>query len=96
MLIDKNITSGPVEFAVLVDNRVKIKENNTIDKYLNLNRELKNAVDHDNDCDANWLAWNRLQRYGKKNWKYWKLVENPPTIASRAHIGQNPEKGPRD
>ena len=39
----KKITCGLVEFAVPVGHRVEIKENETIDKYLDLTRELKSC-----------------------------------------------------
>ena len=42
-----------VGFAVPTGYRVKIKENKKIDKYMNLARELKKAVDHESDGDDN-------------------------------------------
>ena len=40
-----------VDFAVPADNRINLKENEKKEKYLNLAREIKKAVEHEiNDC----------------------------------------------
>ena len=53
-----------VEFAVLVDHRVKLKESKKRDKYLDLARELKKIVEHDSDdyINCNWCSWYSHQR----------------------------------
>ena len=48
-----------VDFAVLVDQRMKIKESDKRDKYLDLARELEMlCMDHegDGDTNCNWCA----------------------------------------
>ena len=52
--------SRPVDFAVPADHRVKIKESEKIDGYLDLAWELKNAVEYESDSDTNcsWCALN--------------------------------------
>ena len=42
-----------VDFAVPADHRVKMKENEKRDKYMNLARELKKAVEHNSDGNTN-------------------------------------------
>ena len=56
----KKRTCQIVNFAVLVDHRVKIKENEKIDKYLELARELKKTMEHegDGDINCNWCTQN--------------------------------------
>ena len=51
-----------MDFAVLADHRVKIEENEKRDKYLDLARELKKAVEHEsnNVTNCNWNVWNCL------------------------------------
>ena len=69
-----------MDFAVSADHRVKqknkkqkqnkqkTKQNKNIDKYLDLARELKRTVKHENDMDTNcnWCAWNGRQKVLKK------------------------------
>ena len=49
-----------MEFAIPVDHRVKNKELEKIDKYLDLSRELKKAMEHecDGNTNCNWCVWN--------------------------------------
>ena len=56
-----------MDFDILMDHRVKIKESKKIDKYLDLARE-KKAVKHEGDVDINciWCTWNGCKRFGKK------------------------------
>ena len=56
-----------VDFAIPVDNRVKIKESEKRVKYLDLAKELKKTVEHEGDSDTNcnWCTWNNPQRLGK-------------------------------
>ena len=49
-----------VDFSIPVDHRVKLKESEKRDKYLDLARELKKkTMKHENDGDTscNWRAW---------------------------------------
>ena len=41
-------------FVVLADNRMKIKESEKIDKYLDFARELKNTVEYERDGNTNY------------------------------------------
>ena len=41
-----------VDFAIPVNNRMKIKENKKSNKYSDLARELKKAMEHKGDCDT--------------------------------------------
>ena len=45
----KKRTGWKVDFVISPDNRVKLKESEKRDKYLNLARELKKAMEHDGD-----------------------------------------------
>ena len=49
-----------VDFAVPVDHRIKLKECEKKDKYLDLARELKKTMEHagDNYTNCNWCVWN--------------------------------------
>ena len=51
-------TCRKVDFGVPAAHWVKLKESEKRDKYLNLARELKKTMEHDNDCDTsfNWGA----------------------------------------
>ena len=56
-----------MDFAILADLRVKLKESETIDKYFDPARELKTNVEKgDGDTTGSWGAWNGLQRPGRK------------------------------
>ena len=86
-----------MEFDVPVDHRVKLKESEKKDKYLDLIRELKKTVEHENDdyTKCNWCSWYSHQRIdtrtrglGNKrasgNYPKYYIIE----------IGQNTEKSP--
>ena len=49
-----------VDFAVPADHRIKLKECEKRDKYLDLARELKKTMEHasDNYTYCNWCFWN--------------------------------------
>ena len=68
-MIKKKRTYHQVDFAVLVDHKVKIKENEKIDKYLDLTRELKKVAEHysdgDGDTNRSWCIWNGPRGAGK-------------------------------
>ena len=59
-----------MDFAVWVDNRVKIIENENRDKNLDLARELKKNKNYkhesDGDTNYNWCAWNDPQGLVKR------------------------------
>ena len=48
-----------MDFAILADYRVKLKESKKRAKYLDLVRELKKTVEHEGDSDiiSNWCSW---------------------------------------
>ena len=52
-----------VDFAVLVDYKVKIQEDQKRDKYLDLSREPRKAMEHGSDIDTNcnWYSLNNPQ-----------------------------------
>ena len=58
--IKKKRTCKIVDFAVPADHRIKLKECEKKDKYLDLARELKKTVEHagDNYTNCNWCVWN--------------------------------------
>ena len=49
-----------VDIAVPADHRIKLKECEKKDKYLDIARELKKTVEHagDNYTNCNWCIWN--------------------------------------
>ena len=49
-----------VDFAVPADHRIKLKECEKKDKYVDLARELKKTMEHagDNYTNCNWCVWN--------------------------------------
>ena len=62
-------------FAVPAEHKMKIKENKTRDKYLDLAGELKNMeYEDDGDTNCNWCAWNDPQEEEYNSWK----PENKP------------------
>ena len=68
MLILKKEKTGPlVDFAVLEDHKVRIKESEKTGKYLDLAKELKKTVESTSDGDTirSWCTWNGPQRFGK-------------------------------
>ena len=59
-----------LDFAVSTDDRVKIKEYEKRDKYLDFDRELKKKQNNygswsNGDTNCNWCTWNGTQRLGK-------------------------------
>ena len=64
---EKKKANRVVDFAVPADRRVKLKQSEKRDKYLDLTRELKKVMAHENDSDANcnWCARYSHQRIGK-------------------------------
>ena len=49
----KKRTCQIVNFAIPTDHRVKLKESEKRDKYLDLARELKKTMEHEKDSDTN-------------------------------------------
>ena len=53
-----------MDFAVPANHRVKLKESENKDKYLDLARELKKTVKHESN-DYSWCSWYSHQRIDK-------------------------------
>ena len=88
-----------LDVAVRAEHRVKIKENETRDKYLDLARELKIVVEHvgDGDTNSSWCTWNSPQRLGKKTIGIGNQRKNRDHADhSMVEIGQNVKKSPGD
>ena len=66
VLARKNGTCHKVDFAVLLDYGVKMKESKNIDKYLALTTERKKLRKHEKGGDTNYI-WNK-KRLGKFQW----------------------------
>ena len=60
----KKRTCKIVDFAVLADHRIKLKESEKKDKYLNFARELKKTMEHegDNYTNRDWCFWYSQQK----------------------------------
>ena len=56
----KKRTCKIVDFAIPADHRIKLKECEKKDKYLDLARELKKSMElaGDNNTNCNWCIWN--------------------------------------
>ena len=84
-----------MDFAVPADPRVKLKENEKRDKYLDLARELKKkTVEHGSDSDTNcyWCGQYSHQRIGKGTVKLGnKTTSGDHADYSIVEIGQNTE-----
>ena len=88
-----------MDFAVPLDHRVKLRESEKNDRYLDLARELKKTMkcESNRDTNCNWRARYSLQRIGTGTGG----LENKRTswnhpIYSILEIGQNTKKNPRD
>ena len=88
-----------MDCVVRADNRVKLKEGEKKDKYLDIARELKKTMKHESDGDTkgNRCAWCSNQKIGKGIGG----LENKSTSRDRPNdsiikIGQNTEKSPGD
>ena len=66
-MVNKKKRTCQIEgFPILTDLRVKPKESEKRDKYLDLARELKKTMEHesDNDTNCNCCGWYSHQRIG--------------------------------
>ena len=87
-----------MDFAVPAEPRVKLKEREKKDKYLDLAKKFK-TVEHESNGYTNcrWCSWYSHQRFGKKT----RGLGNKGTSGdhpdnSIIEIGQNTEKSPGD
>ena len=83
----KERTRRIVDFAVLADHRVTLKENEKKDKYQDLAEELKKTMEYESDgnTNCNWCFWYSHQRINKGTWglenkrtsgdHYWERLE---------------------
>ena len=88
-----------MDFAVPADHRVKLKENEKRDKYLDLARELKKTMEYESDGDANckWCARYCHQRiYTGTGERKNKRTSGDYPNYSIIKIVQNTEKSPGD
>ena len=60
LINQKKRTCHPVDFAVLVGHRMKIKQSKTIDKYMDFASELKTTVEHESDRAITFTFGNTL------------------------------------
>ena len=68
VIINKKITCRIVNFRVPADHRVKLKESEKENKYIDLARELKKTVEHKSNGYTNcrWCSWFSHQRVGAR------------------------------
>ena len=88
-----------MDFTVPADHRIKLKEIEKKDKYLDLAWELKKTVEYEGDdyTNCNWCSWYNHQRIGKGIGG----LGNNRTSGDHPNyyiieIGQNTEKNPGD
>ena len=84
-----------MDFAVLGEHRVKLKESEKKNKYLDLTSELKTTVEYEIDgyINCNWCSWYSYQKTGELGTKR-RRVDHPNYCI--IEIGQNTEKSPGD
>ena len=84
-----------MDFAVPADHRIKLKEIEKKDKYLEFARELKITVEHESDGDTNcnWYSWYSHQRIDTVTGELGnKRTSGYHSNYSFIKIGQNTEK----
>ena len=93
----KKRTCRIVDFAVLANHKVKIKEGEKRNECFDLAKELKKTMEHEGDCynSCNWCTWNDPQRVSKGT----RRLGNQRTRRDHPDnciikIGQNTEKSP--
>ena len=88
-----------MDFAVPADHRVKFKESEKKDKYLDLVRELKKTVEYENDSDTNCNWYTRYSHRridtGTRGLGNMMTSGDYPNYCI-IEIGQNTEKSPED
>ena len=95
----KKRTCQRVDFSVPADHRIKLKESKKADKYLDLAREQKKTMKHENDDDTN---CNWCTQYGHQRISTWtrgfgnKRTSGNYLKYSIIKFGQNTEKSPGD
>ena len=88
-----------MDFAIPADHRVKLKESEKRDKYVDLARELKKTMEHESDGDtySNWYARYSHQTIGTgtRGLKI-KRTSGDHSNDSIVDVGQNTENNPGD
>ena len=66
-----------VDFAVPAEHKIKLKECEKKDKYLDLARKLKKTMEHegDNYTNCDWCFWYSQQRIIKRDERTWRLQD---------------------
>ena len=85
-----------VDFAVPADHRIKLKEKEKKDKYVDLAKELKKNMEHESDVytNCNWCSWYSHQRNDKgTGWLGNKRTSVDHPTLSIMENGPNTEKG---
>ena len=91
----KKRTCKIVDFAVPADNRVKLKESEKKNKYLDFTRELKKLWNM--KVNYNWCSWYSYHRYNKGIGELGnKRMSGDHLNNCITLIGQNTEKNPGD
>ena len=97
---NKKWTCRNVNFAVPADHRVRLKESKKKNKYLDLARELKKIVEHENDSDTSYnkCFWYSHQRIVTKTGGLEEIMRRVETVQITAllrskllHFWKRPE-----
>ena len=85
-----------MDLAIRADPRVRLKESEKRNKYLDLARELKKTMELENDSDtnSNCGTWISHQRFGTRTGNKRTGRDHPSYNIIKT--SQNNEKGPRD
>ena len=95
----KERTWKTVDFAVPTDHRIKLKEGEKKDKYLDFAWELKKTMEHEGDYNTNrdWYFWHSPQRIIKGTGGLGnKMTSGDHSIYDIIENGQNTEECPGD
>ena len=88
-----------MDFAVPADHKVKLKESENRDKYLELARDLKKTLEHEcnSDIRCNKFTCYNPQRIGKRTGRLgYKKTSRDHSDDSIIKIDKNTEKNPED
>ena len=84
-----------MDFTVPADHRVKLKESEKKDKYLNFVREVKKNAEHESNSYR--CSWYNHQKFGQRTGGLQnKKTSEEDSNYKIAAIGQNTEKSPGD
>ena len=73
-----------MDFAILVDHRMKRKQNDR--QVFGTCQRIEKVVEYKDDVDTNcsWCTWNSYQRLEEKNWKNEKLEKDYSIVYNSA------------